>query len=152
MDERQLKKRDLINDFFTHISTKLSDLEKNYIRKHKIMDLSSGELHILDIASSLKLPTMGEVAHHVHLTNGTVTTAVKRLERKGYLVRVKDGVDRRLSRVQLTNKGNDVVALHLEFYEKMEKALADSTVDDQQLLDVMHRLTVCFDQIGERLL
>lgn len=152
MDERQLKKRDLINDFFTHISTKLSDLEKNYIRKHKINDLSSGELHILDIASSLKFPTMGEVAQHVHLTNGTVTTAVKRLERKGYLVRVKDGVDRRLSRVQLTNKGNDVVALHLEFYEKMEKALADSTVDDQQLLDVMHRLTVCFDQIGERLL
>lgn len=152
MDERQLKKRDLINDFFTHISTKLSDFEKNYIRKHKINDLSSGELHILDIASSLKFPTMGEVAQHVHLTNGTVTTAVKRLERKGYLVRVKDGVDRRLSRVQLTNKGNDVVALHLEFYEKMEKALADSTVDDQQLLDVMHRLTVCFDQIGERLL
>ena len=152
MDERQLRKRETINSFFMHISNKIADLEKKYVKKHKISDLSSAELHLLDVVSALNFPTMGEVAHQAQLTNGTITTAVKRLEKKAYIVRVMDGVDRRLIRVQLTHKGKKAVAVHVEFYEKLEMALSDSTIDDTRLLDAIKRITACFDQVEERLL
>jgi DNA-binding MarR family transcriptional regulator len=48
---------------------------------------------------------MGEVAGHCGITDKTITGVVDRLEREGYVQRVRDERDRRVVRVQLSKKG-----------------------------------------------
>ncbi|HSI80675.1 MAG TPA: MarR family transcriptional regulator [Solirubrobacterales bacterium] len=48
--------------------------------------------------------TAGELAAAAHLTTGAVTAVIDRLERAGYARRVRDRVDRRRIRIELTPK------------------------------------------------
>ncbi len=64
------------------------------------------QLHTLMWLSDLGEPqTMGELAHRLGISEKTVTGIVDRLEREGYVHRVRDSGDRRVVQVQLTKKG-----------------------------------------------
>jgi DNA-binding MarR family transcriptional regulator len=46
-----------------------------------------------------------EIAHRLHLDSGTVTPLLKRMEAGGLLRRLRDTVDERQVRIELTEKG-----------------------------------------------
>ena len=52
---------------------------------------------------------MTDLAHFMSVTTAAITGIVVRLVRDGYVVRAFDAKDRRIIRVQLTTKGNDLV-------------------------------------------
>lgn len=54
--------------------------------------------------------TIGELAGHLDVREPTVTATVDRLEGEGLVVRTRDGSDRRVVRVTLTNEGAATVA------------------------------------------
>lgn len=56
----------------------------------------------LDIVQRLGRITAGELAEHSGLTTGAVTAVIDRLEKAGYLQRVRDAADRRKVFVELT--------------------------------------------------
>ena len=53
--------------------------------------------------------SLGELSKAMYLHPSTVTGVVDRLERKRFLLRDRNGEDRRVVKVQLTPKGNQVV-------------------------------------------
>ena len=63
-------------------------------------------------------PTIGEVAHYLVLKPHSAVGLVDRAEEAGLVTRVHDGADRRVSRLALTDGGEDLLArlsaLHLE--------------------------------------
>lgn len=63
-------------------------------------------------------PTIGEVAHYLVLKPHSAVGLVDRAEEAGLVVRVHDGTDRRVSRLTLTDNGENLLArlsaLHLE--------------------------------------
>jgi DNA-binding MarR family transcriptional regulator len=67
--------------------------------------LSRHQASILDHLDEVEPTTLNELAHHMGVTPGTMSLGVDRLERKGYVVRLRDVADRRRVHLRLTSSG-----------------------------------------------
>lgn len=67
--------------------------------------LSRHQASILDHLDELAPTTVMDLARHMGVTAATMSLAIDRLERKGYVVRLKDAKDRRRVHVRLTTAG-----------------------------------------------
>jgi DNA-binding MarR family transcriptional regulator len=67
--------------------------------------LSRHQASILDHLDELEPTTVMALAGHMGVTPATMSIAIDRLERKGYVVRLKDAKDRRRVHVRLTTAG-----------------------------------------------
>src|SRR5688500_13173029 len=67
--------------------------------------LSRHQASILDHLDEIDPTTVNDLARHMGVTAPTVSLAIDRLERKGYVARLRDGTDRRRVHVRLTSAG-----------------------------------------------
>jgi DNA-binding MarR family transcriptional regulator len=67
--------------------------------------LSRHQASILDHLDELEPTTLTDLAAHMGVTPATMSLAIDRLERKGYVVRLRDAKDRRRVHVRLTTAG-----------------------------------------------
>ena len=67
--------------------------------------LSRHQASILDHLDELDPTTVLALAGHMGVTGATMSLAIDRLERKGYVVRLRDAKDRRRVHVRLTSAG-----------------------------------------------
>ena len=69
------------------------------------MLLSRHQASILDHLDEIDPTTVNDLARHMGVTAPTVSLAIDRLERKGYVARLRDSTDRRRVHVRLTSAG-----------------------------------------------
>lgn len=152
MTNRDILNRELINELFVRLFNQVIDIEAAYMKAHGVGDLSISELHLLDAISSMTNPTMSKVAQKATLTNGSVTTAVKKLEEKRYVQRKKDEVDRRIMRVDLTTKGTKVCRVHRDFHDEMVSQVCDNSnvLDDELLMKSLRQLVYFFEEVKDK--
>ena len=67
--------------------------------------LSRHQASVLDHLDEIDPTTVNELARHMGVTAATMSLALDRLERKGYIVRLRDVADRRRVHVRLTSAG-----------------------------------------------
>jgi DNA-binding MarR family transcriptional regulator len=67
--------------------------------------LSRHQASILDHLDELDPTSVNDLARHMGVTAATMSLGIDRLERKGYVARTRDGVDRRRVHVRLTSAG-----------------------------------------------
>lgn len=67
--------------------------------------LSRHQASILDHLDEIEPTTVMDLAAHMGVTAATMSQSIDRLERKGYVVRLKDATDRRRVHVRLTSAG-----------------------------------------------
>ena len=67
--------------------------------------LSRHQASILDHLDELEPQSVVQLASHMGVTAGTMSLSLDRLERKGYVTRVKDAKDKRRVHVRLTTGG-----------------------------------------------
>lgn len=67
--------------------------------------LSRHQASILDHLDEVEPTTLNDLARHMGVTAGTMSLAIDRLERKGYVVRLRDTADRRRVHLRLTTGG-----------------------------------------------
>ena len=67
--------------------------------------ISAHQASILDHLDEIEPTTVMDLAAHMGVTPATMSLAIDRLERKGYVVRLKDAKDRRRVHVRLTTAG-----------------------------------------------
>lgn len=67
--------------------------------------LSRHQASILDHLDEIEPTTVMNLAAHMGVTPATMSLAIDRLERKGYVVRLRDAKDRRRVHVRLTSAG-----------------------------------------------
>ncbi len=83
-------------------------------------------LHKGGLEGGLPVNVIGE---KVLLTSGSITTAIQRLEEKGWVMREKSEGDRRVVRVVLTDVGRELIealfAKHLRRLEEVASVLTD---------------------------
>lgn len=138
----------IIDDFFVGIYNRILVLEEKWL-KEQGLDITIAEAHMLVAIAHREHGTMGEVTEAVSLTNGTVTTMVKKLESKGYVARVRDGLDKRILRVALTEQGKRVHAVHGQFHHNLTKNVLNTISDDEKemLLKTMEKINVFFSNL-----
>lgn len=79
-------------------------------------DLSAAEMHTLVVIGRSTLKTMSEIAQELLINVSTLSIAINKLEKKGYVRRIKNESDRRVVRIVLSEKGKRALSEHENFY------------------------------------
>jgi DNA-binding MarR family transcriptional regulator len=103
--------------------------------KQKGVTLSMTEVHLLESIAKSSENTMSSIAKQSMVTQGTLTTNVKTLEKKGYVERYKDENDKRIIHLRLTDEAHEVLKIHDAFHSEMiDKTLEDLDLENNEVL------------------
>src|SRR5512134_3441120 len=98
----------------------------------KLVGLNSTDLECLDLLDMAGATTAGRLAQHAGLTTGAMTAVIDRLERAGFVRRLRDPQDRRCVRVEaLPRKFGHITTLYQRLAESTARLNKD--YDDRQL-------------------
>lgn len=95
-----------MNEVMPVLLREFSRRQENELYKGKI---TLPQFLILDFLSRQGQCQMNHLANFMHVTTAAMTGVIERLVRDGYAARVYDAKDRRIIKVRLTNKGNELV-------------------------------------------
>jgi len=123
-----------VNDLMLDIFDKILVTEEKALSKGYFKDLSVAEMHTLESIGLYDSKTMSETAADLGVTTGTLTVAVDRLVRKGYVKRQRDEHDRRVVRVQLTRQGKLAYRMHHKFHTLLVDRLVEPLDEAQREL------------------
>ena len=86
----------MIDRVLVHLFNDLLRIEEKTLQKH-VGDLSMREVHIIEAvcAAQSEDSTMTVLAAMLRVTVGSLTVAIKTLERKGYVIRQRSDTDKR---------------------------------------------------------
>lgn len=108
-----------INDILVNLFNMVLKMEEESVKESSYKDLSITEVHTLVAIGTGRPRTMTHVANILSISVSTLTTAVGKLVRKGYVERIRDDEDRRIVRIHLTEKGAEAVRAHEDFHDMM---------------------------------
>jgi len=120
----------ILNELLVDIFNQILSIQQDRLKKEGIR-LSLSEIHVLEAIQKVTPPTMSLIAKKLRITVGTLTTAVKRLVKKGYVSRYQDETDRRKVYLKLTPSALEVLKAHEQFHQEMIEAVLSETKDDQ---------------------
>lgn len=111
-------KKDL-NDLLVQLYNDILLIEQKTLKNGPISDLSVTEIHTIEAIGMYRERTMTEVANDLRITVGTLTTAINKLLKKGYVERKRTEEDRRVVLINVTKKGKLAYRLHEKFHSDM---------------------------------
>lgn len=112
-----MRKKEIIDSILENKKRAEMIIHENYHLLAQKYDLSLDQFHLLleldelmlDIKSDTEAPTIGTIAKNVNVSQNTVSERITRLQKKGFVQRIMDNKDRRISHVVLTDKGNELL-------------------------------------------
>ncbi|MDD3863093.1 MAG: MarR family winged helix-turn-helix transcriptional regulator [Eubacteriales bacterium] len=129
MDSFNKELNDILVDTFK-IITKIEEISI----KRTGHDLSVSEVHILESAAEdqEKGRTISDIAEDLRITLPSVTVAINKLVKKGYVTKVRDEADGRRVYVRLTDKGMQMDRVHRFFHKKLVSNIAAGLREDEK--------------------
>lgn len=110
-------------------------IEEKSLKDRGVRDLTITEVHAISAVGTGSGKSMSEVAEALNITMGTLTTTMTKLERKGYVQRMKASGDRRVVIAKLTKTGRWVEKVYRNFHDEMiEHLIIDLKLDENQNL------------------
>jgi DNA-binding MarR family transcriptional regulator len=108
-------------------------------RAHALLEeigLYGGQQFVLMTLWQKEGITHSELAEQLHVRPATITNALKRMERAGFVERRQDTEDQRVSRVYLTDAGRNIrEAIEEVWRELEEQTFAGFSSEERALLD-----------------
>lgn len=124
-----------INKMLVEVYDDVNRIEEYSIRQGAFSDLSITEIHTIEAVGMYGSKTMSEIAMELEITMGTLTIAVDKLIRKGYMERSRSSSDRRIVNVSLTKRGKLAYRVHEKFHLDMVKEImSDFTLEEEEIL------------------
>lgn len=93
--------------------------------------ISSAQVALLFLLASRNQATIGEIAQELQVAPAAVTNLSKRMEAGGFIERVSDVNDGRMTRLQLTRSGERASAQSSEVLKELNKRLGDGFTRDE---------------------
>lgn len=97
-----------IDRFFRLLIDKYDRLEEEHYREQGLEHLSSADLRAMHTIGLTRKERMTNLANHLRLTVGTLTTTIDRLVARGYVLRNRLEDDRRVVEISLSHRGREV--------------------------------------------
>lgn len=112
-----------LNILMIEIYNSVHDVEQKMLTNTKL-ELSISEMDVLGIIGRCGEEgcTISDVARSLKVTLPTVTVSVKRLEKKGFVTKLRSAEDARCVRIVLTRQGKKADAVHRYFHEQAVRA------------------------------
>lgn len=120
------------------ISRKIDMLLLNTANK---LDITTLQLKmVIALGTSERQMTMGDLGKEVGVTGGNISNICKKLERSGFVRRVRSVEDERVVYVELTQKGNDAIKVVEKYFDNIKKDLPKE-INELHLDDILQTLT-----------
>lgn len=124
-----------INKMLVEVYDDVNRIEEYAIKKGAFSDLSITEIHTIEAVGLYGSKTMSEIATQLEITMGTLTTAIDKLIKKGYVERFRSDSDRRIVNVSLSKRGKLAYRIHEKFHLDMVQAIMlDFTAEEEEIL------------------
>lgn len=126
--------KDIINDLLVEVFNNILSIENQSLKQRGIK-LSMNEVHVLEAIEKTAEPSMTNISNRLHVTVGTLTTAMNKLVEKGYVQRYRDSEDKRKVLIRLTDNSIPVLEVHNQFHDEMiSSIIEDMKLDRDELL------------------
>lgn len=138
--------RKIINELLVTLFNDILEIEEKALKQGELNDLSVTEIHTIEAIGMYKPRTMTEVANDLGITVGTLTTAITKLVKKGYVERTRGEEDRRAVMIALTRKGKLAYRVHDKFHQEMinETISGLSEVEEEVLVKSLDKINKFF--------
>ena len=138
-----------LNELLVYLFNHILYLEEKNL-KDKGIRLSMTEVHTLENIEKSTTKTMTDIAKLQMVTQGTLTVAVNRLVKKGFVWRQRGKEDKRVIRLELTPVAHEVLKVHDRFHESMIDSLISEmhVDDDKNLMIALEKIMEYFKKIG----
>lgn len=121
-----------INDVLVKLFRDIMHLEEKAVITEEFKDITSNDMHIIEVVGLQKTKNMSTVAKELSVTVGTLTIAMNSLVKKGYVTRVRSEEDRRVVLLSLSDKGKAAYNHHKQFHQKMVEATVDRLNEEEK--------------------
>lgn len=126
-----------LNEVIVDTYRSILRVEENILKRSDQTDLSISEIHMLEAVGKGKdrRRTISELAEVLNITQPSVTVAINKLMKKGYVEKVRGEEDGRIVYVSLTRQGRRIDSAHRYFHESMVRSIIrDMTESEMQAL------------------
>ena len=126
-----------LNEVIVDTYRSILRVEENILKRSDQTDLSISEIHMLEAVGKGKdrRRTISELAEVLNITLPSVTVAINKLMKKGYVEQVRGEEDGRIVYVSLTRQGRRIDSAHRYFHESMVRSIIrDMTESEMQAL------------------
>ncbi len=140
-----------INELLINIYNIISKIEHLSLKQGEFKDLSTTEIHTIEAIGMYGSKTMSEIANLLSITTGTLTIAVNKLIKKGYLEKNRSKIDKRIVNVNLTKKGKLAYRIHEKFHTDMVKEMVIEFTPQEEkiLMQGLNKLDIHLKKIYE---
>ncbi len=142
-----------LNQLFVDLFHEILEIEECSVRRAANNSLTMSEIHTL-IAIKPGDQNMSQIAGELGVTISTLTTAINKLEAKGFVRRERDKSDRRVVHICLTARGRAMAGAHERFHRNMAKAALEGLDSEEMriLTAALQRLSDFFYREKEKLI
>lgn len=143
-----------VSELLVHIFDEILITEQKALQVGSFGELSVVEMHTLEGIGLYESKTMTETASELKVTTGTLTVAIDKLVRKGYVDRQRDMIDKRIVRVKLTKKGKLAYRLHLKFHTLLVDRITSPLAENEKnlLIKVLSNVASFIEEQDEKYL
>jgi len=93
-------------------------LSHSYFIRH---DISPSTPLILEVLFENDGASMNTLAQLTHRDNGSITSSIKTLTKKGFVIKIQDSKDKRINLAFITEKGKKAVQRIKDYHQKIEE-------------------------------
>lgn len=136
-----------LNELLINLFNNVMATETRAVITDEYKDITNNDMHIIEAIGIGEPKSMSVIAKHLSVTVGTLTVNMNSLEKKGYLVRERSNVDKRVVLVTLTEKGKKAFYHHRDFHKAMIRSAIRNLDENemQALINCLQKLSDFFE-------
>lgn len=106
-----------IEEIIEKLSQSMERYETETFENSPLSNLTPTQVHYLDAIFHLEDPKVSELASFLNVSKPTVTFALNKMEKEGFVTKTQSDDDRRFFSIHLTSKGKELAKLHDEIHK-----------------------------------
>lgn len=139
-----------LNKLLVEIFNSILKYEERFLKRMYDFPITVSEAHMIELVGRYKEPSIGQLASLLGITPPSVTVAVKKLERKGFLTRLQNSDDGRKAHVRLTEIGRRIDRIHSLFHRQLVRNISSQINQSEQkiLLAAVEKISQFFQDMA----
>lgn len=127
-----------LEQLINKLLSKSEQMEVDLKKETEIEELTIKQLQCIELIVEMNNPNLSDLAERLNVTKPSTTVMIDKLEKKGYVEKVKSNTDKRSANIHLTKKGEEAGQLHTNLHFNIAKELTKSlTPSEKEILEVI---------------
>ena len=135
-----------IEEIIEKLSQSMERYETETFENSPLSNLTPTQVHYLDAIFHLEDPKVSELASYLNVSKPTVTFALNKMEKQGFVTKIQSDDDRRFFSIHLTSKGKELAQLHDEIH-KSYSDLFKQVLDENELKTLESLLSKVLEEL-----